>query len=216
MQEFLLAHAAQGYILVFTLLVLGGLNAPVSEDLVVITGGYMAAMYGDHTYTMYMYLAIFLGTFVGDSLVFTIGKFFGPPLLKTAFFAKILPPERREVLDSYFKKYGMMTLFFGRFIPFGVRNGLFLTAATSKVRYFHFVLVDLCALTLSTGLMFWLGYAHAERLELVITWVRRSSVAIFVVALVVVAFFVIRWYRKRRESGADSSAKTDGAEDDSV
>ena len=61
MQEFLLAHAAQGYILVFTLLVLGGLNAPVSEDLVVITGGYMAAMYGDHTYTMYMYLAIFLG-----------------------------------------------------------------------------------------------------------------------------------------------------------
>ena len=39
---------------------------------------------------------------------------------------------------GFYKKYGALTLVIGRFIPFGVRNAIFLTSGISKMPFAKF------------------------------------------------------------------------------
>ena len=55
--------------------------------------------------------------------------------------------EKVNQISDFYKKYGMITLMGGRFIPFGVRNALFLTAGLGKMNFFKFALSDLIACT---------------------------------------------------------------------
>ncbi len=198
MQSFILSHAPNAYWIIFGLLVIAGLNVPISEDIVVLTGGYLASTYNDDLYTTKLSMAIFFGAFFGDCLLFFTGRYFGPALLDTRLFSKLIDEQKRQKMEQYFERYGTWTLFWGRFIPFGVRNGLIITAAFSNVRFVHFAISDLLAMSISTSLLFWLGYRYADHLETIIIYIRQSSVLIIVLTIILVTLLVLRHYRRSR------------------
>ena len=52
----------------------------------------------------------------------------------------MVSPERVAKVASFYQKYGVWTLVVGRFIPFGVRNALFLTAGIGKMSPVRFAI----------------------------------------------------------------------------
>ena len=110
----------------------------------------------------------------------------------------MVKPEMVDKVGGFYEKYGILTLVLGRFIPFGVRNALFLTAGLSKMNFLKFALSDLLAATITCSLYFWLYYTYGEAM---VDIIKQSNVVIFSVAAVVVVFFLI----KRKKTIADVS-----------
>src|SRR5690606_2438319 len=92
-------------------------------------------------------------------------------------------------INAYYERYGVATLIFGRFIPFGVRNALFLTAGIGRMGPLKFVLADWLACTISCSVFFYIYYTFGEG---VVGMVRNANIAIFALAVVVVAALLIR------------------------
>jgi membrane protein DedA with SNARE-associated domain len=91
-------QGAPAYGLVFVLLVLCGIGAPINEDIVLFVAAALT-LKGVMDPVPLMVVAWF-GLIVGDGLVFHWAHRFGAPLLRTRFFARILPPQRLSALAS--------------------------------------------------------------------------------------------------------------------
>ncbi len=183
--------------LIFGLLLLAGLNIPVSEDGMLFISAVLASHYPDHAAALFT--AVYLGAYFSDLICYWLGRLVGPKLLEIKFFATMVTPERREKIHAYYEKYGVITLIFGRFIPFGVRNGLFLTAGLGQMNFLKFSLADLLACTISTITFFTLYYHFGKA---VVSYIMEANVIIFgVAAVLLVGYVLIR--RKRKSAKAD-------------
>ena len=111
----------------------------------------------------------------------------------------MVPPERIEKIKNYYEQYGVVTLIVGRFIPFGVRNGLFLTAGLGKMEFKKFALSDLLACTISTVTFFTLYYHYGNA---VVEYVKSGNKFVFSLAAIGIAVYFIR--KKINKKSADT------------
>jgi len=175
----------------FGLLILAGFNMPVSEDLVFIISASIAATIVPQN-AVYIFIGCFLGAYCSDIIAYSLGRFLGPKLLTISFFRKNLPQERIDKIESYFEKYGSKTLFFGRFIPFGIRNVLFITSGLIKLRFIKFLIVDLIALSVTSSILFYLGYSFGNNYKVIIPYLDQYKYIIFSLFIIAILFFVIK------------------------
>jgi len=179
--------------IIFGLLFLAGFNIPVSEDLMLFTTAILAAKNPDYLWPLFA--AVFAGAYVSDLICYgLIGRYFGPKLFKIKFFASMISPEKLEKINFFFKKYGVWTLIFGRFVPFGFRNGLFLSAGLGKMNAVKFALSDLLACTISCVTFFTIYYKYGET---AIEYVKKSNYVIGGIAAVVIIALLLK---KRKEA----------------
>lgn len=168
------------------LLLLAGFNVPVSEDALLFINAVLAAKNPDQKY--FLFAGVFLGAYLSDLICYWLGRTLGPRLWKIRFFAKMVAPEQVDRLSGFYNKYGMLTLIIGRFIPFGVRNGLFLTAGLSKMDFKKFAFSDLVAAIITCTLFFTLYFHYGES---VIEFVKKFNIVIFSVAAIGALFYFI-------------------------
>ena len=167
-----------------------------SEDLMLLTSALIAAQKPDLMWQLFA--GVFAGAYFSDLICYGLGRKLGPKLWKIKWFAKMVEPEMVDKIGGFYEKYGILTLVLGRFIPFGVRNALFLTAGLSKMNFLRFALSDLLAATITCSLYFWLYYTFGDAM---VDIIKQSNVVIFSVAAVVVVFLII----KRKKTVADVS-----------
>ncbi|MCP4911799.1 MAG: DedA family protein [Oligoflexia bacterium] len=180
--------------IIFGLLLLAGFNLPVSEDVMLFTSAILAAKNPEYTYLLFA--GVFLGAYFSDLICYGfIGRYLGPKLFEIKFFANMVPPERIEKVNQFYSKYGVATLIIGRFIPFGVRNALFLTAGLGKMNAWKFALSDLLACTISCVTFFYLYYTFGES---VIEIVKKGNIVIFSVFVLAGLGYFIK--KKKAES----------------
>ncbi|MGR8931880.1 MAG: DedA family protein [Gammaproteobacteria bacterium] len=191
---FIQNHIEYAPYLMFGLLLLAGFNIPISEDGMLFIAALLATSRPD--YWPFLYGGVYLGAYFSDLICYGLGRMVGPKLLSIRFFATIATRERIDKIHTYYHHYGVITLILGRFIPFGVRNGLFLTAGLGEMRLIKFALADLLACTISTAIYFSLYFRYGET---VIEKVKQANIVIFGLAFAVVAviYFANR-SRKRR------------------
>lgn len=146
-----------------------------------------------------LFFAAYLGAFGADLICYALGRFLGPKFFRIKLFANMVPPERLAKISSFYERYGVWTLIIGRFIPFGVRNGLFLTAGLSRMNALKFALSDLVAATISCGLYFTLYYNYGES---VIEMIKRFNLVIFGLALA----FSLYWLAKKKRGAKTNNA----------
>ena len=151
----------------------------------------LAAQYPDHLGKLF--LGVFLGAYLSDLIAYSLGRKFGPKLQKIKIFANSFQPRKIDKIKSYYEKYGVITLILGRFIPFGVRNALFMTAGLSKMRFFKFASSDLLACTISVSTFFSLYYYIGPS---VIHYVKRFNILIFLIFVIIVLILILK-YKKR-------------------
>ncbi|WNG49015.1 DedA family protein [Archangium minus] len=149
--------AGFSYPAVFLLLVLCGVGAPLSEELVVITGGLVVAHSGASL--SLMGLAAYLGILAGDSALYRIGRTLGPKVFSHPKLSKMLTPARMTLLQKLFARRGAVTVFFARFLP-GLRAPAFLLAGATGLPYRRFLLADAAAAWIPAMGMTWLGYRY--------------------------------------------------------
>jgi membrane-associated protein len=193
--EFIQQNIAYAPWLIFFLLCLAGFNIPISEDGMLFVAGVLASQYPN--WAIPLFIAVFLGAYVSDLIAYWLGYRFGNHLFEIPFFAKFIKKEKINKIKVFYVRYGIVTLIVGRFIPFGVRNALFMTAGLAHMNRAVFLIVDFVTCLLSTSIYFTLYYRYGED---VIELTRRFGVVIFgVVALLLGIYLIKRTAQKNQQ-----------------
>ncbi len=163
--EFLISHAHEAHWLAFAGIVLAGLNVPISIDLVAATCALLAATVAkDHL--PHLFLAVLLGCILSSSLAYWLGRCGGEKLLRFRLFRRIMSEERILRIRSFYERQGVWAFMLGRFIPFGVRNCLFLSSGMSRLPYTKFLVRDSLASSVWSlsffSLFYFFGRSHEQ------------------------------------------------------
>jgi len=178
----------------FALLLLAGLNIPVSEDLVfIISASIAATIIPENKYIIFA--GCYLGAFMSDIVAYNLGRYGLPLLFKTRFFNSKSTRKKIVMIESYFNKYGGVALFVGRFIPFGVRNMIFLTAGMVKFNYLKFTFIDLAALSITSTLLFYLGFKFGENIDIVLHYIENYKIFAFIILTIFIILILFKKFR---------------------
>jgi len=181
----------------FGLIMLAGVNIPISEDIVIIVSASIAATKVPYN-TYYIFAGCFLGAYLSDIMAYVIGRYGINKILfsKMMIRSKIVNREKVEqkisIVSTYFARYGRKTLFFARFIPFGVRNVTFMTCGLIKMKLAKFMIIDLCAATCTSVVLFSLGYAFGNNYEKIFPYLNRYKFIIFGIFFAVIVLLIFR------------------------
>ena len=140
----------------FLALLLAGLNLPISEELIIITGALVS--HEKPSIMIPTLIAIFAGIFASDFFVYWIGTRFRKGAIKSKFFTRFIPKKAMDKMHYYLDKYGILTFIIGRFVPFGIRNTLFFSSGLFNLRFRVFALYDIIGAIISINVVFFLTY----------------------------------------------------------
>jgi membrane protein DedA with SNARE-associated domain len=182
-------------------LILAGLSIPISEDLIIIAGALVSQ--ADRSLLVPTLLSIYTGVIISDFMVYFIGALIRKGTIKGKFASRILSLKLLERIRYALDKYGIFTFIVCRFIPFGVRNTLFMTSGLFGLPLRRFALYDLIAVAISTNVLFFLVYIFGEEIKRPIKAV-GIILFIFLVSgiLALIIRLIIEWKNKRRPPGA--------------
>ncbi|MEI8365156.1 MAG: DedA family protein [Parachlamydiaceae bacterium] len=201
--SFACEHAHSAHWIFFLLLMLAGMSLPISEDIILLTGGAIASTCIPNE-TLYLYLWIYAGCWISAWEAYGIGRYLGPKLYEIRWFRYMISPEKIQRLHHYYEKFGVWTFVVGRFIPGGVRNALFMTAGLGKMPFLTFILRDGFALCISSSTIFYIGYSFGENYQTIIhfmvTYNKIAAVCILILASAAILLLSWRYYNKQKAS----------------
>ncbi len=185
---------------VFLLLFMCGLGVPIPEDIILITGGYIAYLYPDSVNIYLLILVSYFGVMLGDSTIFFLGKYLGPQVITLPGFRRIFTGKRVATLTQYFISHGAKILFSARFMP-GIRSTIFLIAGMTGTSFFRFFLFDGLAAILSVPALVYLAFHFGEQIDhLKVYIIRMKEAAAVVIIAAVIIWIVIRRWTKKKET----------------
>jgi membrane protein DedA with SNARE-associated domain len=188
--------AQYGYFGIILLLVLGGLGVPIPEEAPIVLSAILS-----HKGAMHWLPALgacFTGVLVGDFVVYFLGYFYGEKVLSFRLTRQFLTRAREEQIKGYFHRHGIKILIVGRFAV-GFRTAAYLTAGILRLPFLRLLLADLFAASLSTLLMFGLGYWFADWVEAGLRELKHYLVVI--VFLIVIGWVGYSYYKARKRRG---------------
>jgi membrane protein DedA with SNARE-associated domain len=193
-QEFL---ETWGYIGIFLGIVLTGVPCvPMPEELPVIVGGALAGT-SDEIHWFIMLPVCIVAVIIGDGLLYTLGRLWGPRLVEYAWVKRrLLPPERLERIKNNFQVHGIKILLFARLTP-GIRGPVFFTAGLTKLSMARFVMADGIYAIPGVSLLFFLGYWFAGSVVSLVAQVEHvKNILIIIVVVALAGYFLYRFLRK--------------------
>jgi len=207
LMAFVQQHSELAPFIVFGLMLLMGLNVPVPEDGMVFISAVMAAK--DPTLLWPLFIACLSGAYLSDLICYTLGRMLGPKLWNISWFAKMVKQEKVAKISAFYERYGMLTLLIGRFIPGGVRNGLFLTAGLGQMPVIKFALSDGLACFISVTTYFYLYFHYGES---VVAAIKQGNKIILIGAILFAAFLLCQhWLKKNRTRVVNNEAAREKA-----
>jgi membrane protein DedA with SNARE-associated domain len=185
-----------GYVGIGLILVLGGLGLPIPEEAPIILA---AVLTRNGQLSAPLALASCLGgVLLGDFVVYSLGFFYGEKVLSLPLTRRLLTRQREAQIKGYFHRHGFKILVSGRFVP-GFRTAAYLTAGILKLPALKLLVTDLIAASLSTAVMFGLGFVFASQIEKGIREVQQWITVL--VAAGVAGWLLYRFDRARRRAG---------------
>ena len=182
------------YVAIWGALAAAGLGAPISEDLVLLIAGGLAAE--EVTAFWPSLLSGYLGVLLGDVLIHHWGWRMGPAAYRHRMVQRLLSPEKQDKLRQHFARHGFWTVVVGRHTPM-LRAPTFFLAGASRVPILKFLLADALSAAVTVPIVFLLGYYFGEHLDDVRKLMHKVQYLIgAVVVLAVAAWFYWRWRRK--------------------
>jgi membrane protein DedA with SNARE-associated domain len=195
--EIIANHAHNAHWYIFVAIILAGFNIPFSADLLILAAAILAAtIVPEHTWILFF--SILFGCYFSAMCAYWLGRLIGTTLSKGKFFGKFLSPERLFKIKQFYEKYGLWTLVLGRFIPFGVRNCIFMSSGMSKLNFGKFILMDALACSLWCSICFYLFFTLGQNYETVWHYLKTFNLLIFAAFSVTVIGII--WYKSRKRT----------------
>lgn len=201
MESLIFENLHNAHWILFGLLMLAGLNVPISEDLLLITGGAIASSFMPEK-SFHLYGWLLAGCWFSAWEAYSIGRYFGPKLYDIKWFNRILSKKHIDKLHHYFEKFGVLTFIIGRFIPGGFRNALFMTAGLGRMPFLHFILRDSIGCIISATFLFTLGYACGQNYHTVIDYFSRYSLIVIAILISALLLYLLRRKSWRIKTGS--------------
>ncbi|MFE5319143.1 DedA family protein [Paenibacillus sp. NPDC056579] len=200
MDDILLLIENYGYIALFGLLAVGIVGIPVPDEILMTTVGSLTTNGGPLTLGM-SFVVSYAGTMTGMIVSYMLGKTVGKPFLYRYGKWVKLTPQRLDLAEGWFKKYGLWTVAFGYYVP-GVRHFTCYLAGVSAVTFWKYLLYA------GTGALIWcasfltLGHfigTNAPKIMNLVHHYMGISVAVIIV-LAAIGILIYMRYRKRGAS----------------
>lgn len=195
--DWLTPYGLYSYVIMFGILLACGFGLPMPEDIILVTGGVLAARgVTDFSATIVVTL---IGVLLGDGIIFFLGRKYGPHIKTFPGFKKILTDKNDKKVREIFNKYGDKVIFVARFTP-GLRMPLFLSAGIYQVSWFKFITLDGFAAFISVPLWVYLGYIFGANLELLNDKVHHFQYGIYSILGLLAIFAFIKLRKSKKAS----------------
>lgn len=188
----------QAPLLLFFLILLAGANVPISVDIILIICAFLAATILPQKVFL-LFFAFNFGCIFSAWIAYWIGRKLGTSLLHRPFLSKVMPAQRMEKISHFYERYGIWTFIVGRFIPFGVRNCLFMASGISKMDFSKFILFDFIACTLWSSLFFFGLYRIGHNFDTLVAHLKIINIGLFLAFSVAVITFICYKLKKRKK-----------------
>jgi membrane protein DedA with SNARE-associated domain len=132
------------------------------------------------------------GIVCADVALYGIGGHFGRRLFQYRWVQRIVHAERRQRIEARFHQHGIKLLLLARLLP-PLRTGVFVTAGAIRFPFVRFLIADGIYAVIGVGLFFFGSTWLIEFVKQAGQWV------LYVVAGLVVAYGLYRYYRYLRE-----------------
>jgi membrane-associated protein len=169
------------------------------DSLLVVSGLFAAA--GKLNIALVL-LAFFLGSVIGDSTGYWIGKGMGHTLF-TRESSRIFKPSRVKKAHDFFEKYGAKTVILARFVPI-VRTFAPLVVGAAEMPYSGYLPYSIAGGALWISTMVLAGYFLGGVIENALGIKLEDHIEKVVIVVVVLSILppIIEWLRHRRQSAA--------------
>jgi phosphatidylserine decarboxylase precursor-related protein len=177
-------------------LLLAGFSLPFSEDLIIIMGALLCAK--DKTLLVSTLAVIYIGIIASDFIAYKIGCMARKGTIRNRLFGSLFEEKKLNRMHGLMEKYGIFTFIVCRFIPFGVRNTLFMASGFFGLRLRVFALFDIVAVMISVNTLFFLAYNLGDevRFPVKVAGIVLFSLLILTAATLFVRFLIKKGLRK--------------------
>ncbi len=202
MQEWILLN--DGLVLytgLFFMLMGGAVGLPIPEDLPLILAG-IVVQSGNAPFAA-IFLVCYIAILLGDFIIYSIGRKFGPALFSKAWFQKRVSKRNIASIRVSLERRSLLMIFIARHL-FYMRTVTFLTCGAVKMRPLRFVIADSIAALVSVPVMMSVGFFAAEHYEIVMKRARELSLIIPLLILIAYLFYKHRQRKKVASNKLDS------------
>jgi membrane protein DedA with SNARE-associated domain len=205
LEAFLSWYGSYGYPILFLGVLLENAGVPVPGETAVLAAGFLAspASGGDFQLVWVIALAS-LAAVLGDNGGYWLGWHLARPLLRRRQSFLLLTPKRFEAAEVYFRRYGVWTIFLGRFVG-GLRVVAAMVAGAASMSWLRFFLANMAgAVTWATAVSL-LGYFFGRSWKVLGVWLGWGTwIVLGCLLLVVVALYLRKRLLKRPSQGESS------------
>ncbi len=193
---------------ILLLMLLESTVVPVPSELVVAPAAYHAASGNLNVFLVVLFATI--GAAIGASINYVVALYVGRPVVYKFANSKwgkmcLLNQEKVEKSEKYFDDHGVAATLTGRLIP-GIRHLISIPAGLARMHYGKFLLYTTLGAGAWHSILAALGwYLHSvvpeDELDATIEKYNHYIVlGIVAIVAVVIAYFVVKHYRKKKNS----------------
>ena len=187
-------NAIAGLAIMLETSILVGLIIP--GDTIVLTAGTLVQNWFDFSF---LWIAVMLGSFVGESLGFYIGRLFGPRI-RSSKAGRRIPEKVWHRADTFVESRGGIAVAISRFLPV-LHSVVPLTAGMTKMTYRTFISWTVAACALWTSLYLGVGWFARNATQAMNDF--KLGAAVFI-SIIVVFLIVITLVKKRLDKATEA------------
>lgn len=150
------------YVVVITVILIGGLGVPIPEDVPLVLAGYLAGQ--GHAEPVLLLPLAFLSTLCADGITFWLGRRFGGQLARLPLLRRLLSPRRVERSRLVLDGHGGKIVFASRFVP-GLRSPMIFAAGSAGMPLRRFLPSDAAAAAIGVPAILGLSYLLSDQIE---------------------------------------------------
>lgn len=188
-----------GYLSVFLLIMIENVFPPIPSEIILTFGGFMTT-YLEMTIPGVIVVAT-LGSITGAIILYGVGKFFHVERLEKIIerFGHILRVKVEDIhrADSWFDRYGYLTVFFCRMVPL-IRSLISIPAGMSDMKFGLFLLCTTAGTLIWNTILVWVGALLGGNWDDIIGFMNLYSNITYVILGIAGIVFIIYWVTKKK------------------
>jgi len=185
-----------GFSFLFLAVFAENLGLPVPSYPIILVAAALAAPL--HLRAPAILLVCLLAALAGDGIWYQLGRSRGRPILRLLCSLSLSPDSCVHRTERTFQRYGTKSLLVAKFVP-GLNTIAPPLAGMLKVPPLHFLAADVAGIALWAGSAILLGRAFRTEVEGTVVWLAAfGRTAVLILALLLAAWFLLKWLERRR------------------
>jgi membrane protein DedA with SNARE-associated domain len=186
--------ASYGLLAVFVLMVFESCGFPFPSEVIMPTGGLLAATGHLQGGLAAAIVAGALANLVGSLIAYTVAARFGEPLLLGPGRYIGIRRHHLELADGWFRRWGLFAVFIGRVLPV-IRTYISFPAGLARIELLRFSILTFVGALPWCAALALVGYYAGKNYDRISGPIEKGAIGV----AIVVAFVVVIWYWRGRQ-----------------